>query len=64
MMSWQNDSAPKRILGLAMIVVGITCAVAQLAKGGAAGTAAWQASTATTMAPAEMPRIENGFERR
>jgi len=59
MKSWQNDSAPKRILGLAMIVMGISCAVAQLAKGGAAGTAAWQASTATTMAPAEMPRIEN-----
>ena len=59
MKSWQNDSVPKKILGLAMILVGISCAVAQLAKGGAARTAAWQASTATIAAAAEMPRIEN-----
>ncbi len=59
MKSWSSNSAPKRILGLAMIVVGISCAVAQLAKGGAAGTAAWQAGTAATRAAAEMPRIEN-----
>jgi HEAT repeat protein len=39
-----------RILGLAMILVGITCAVAQLAKG---------ASQAPVQAAAEMPRIEN-----
>jgi HEAT repeat protein len=44
---------------LAMILVGITCAAAQLAKGGAARTAAWQASTVTPPAAAEMPRIEN-----
>jgi HEAT repeats len=59
MKNGQSNSTPKRILGLAMILVGLSCAVAQLAKGGAARTAAWQASTATTKAPAEMPRIEN-----
>jgi HEAT repeat protein len=59
MKSWQSDSTSKRILGLAMILVGISCAVAQLAKGGAARTVAWQASTATTMAAGEMPRVEN-----
>ncbi len=59
MKSWQSNSTPKRILGLAMILVGISCAVAQLAKGGSAITAAWQASTAAATAGAEMPRIEN-----
>jgi HEAT repeat protein len=59
MKSWQSDSTPKKILGLAMILVGISCAVAQLAKGGAASTEAWQASTAATTAAAEMPCIEN-----
>jgi len=59
MKSWQSDSASKRILGLAMILVGITCAVAQLAKGGAAAMPSWQASTAATTAATEMPRIEN-----
>ena len=58
MKSWQSDSTPKRLLGLAMILVGITCAVAQLAKGGAAAIPPWQAS-ATIAAAAEMPRIEN-----
>jgi len=33
MKSWRTDLAPKRILGLAMILVGLTCALAQLAKG-------------------------------
>jgi HEAT repeat protein len=59
MKSWHSDSTPKRILGLAMILVGLSCAVAQLARGGAAKTAAWQAGTATTTAQTEMPRIQN-----
>ena len=55
----QNDSMAKRILGLAMIVVGFSCGIAQLANGGANGNAARQASAAATTADAEMPRIEN-----
>jgi HEAT repeat protein len=58
MKSWHSDSTPKRILGLAMILVGITCALAQLAKGGAAAIPLWQAS-APASAQADMPRIEN-----
>ena len=46
-----------RVLGLAMIVVGLICAAAQLAKGGA--------SPAAAQAAADMPRIENAkFETR
>ena len=50
----ENDkvySQAIRVLGLAMIVVGITCAAAQLAKGGA--------SPAPAQAAKEMPRVEN-----
>ena len=57
MKNGQNDSMAMRILGLAMIVVGVSCGVAQLAKGGAAGRIAWQANAATVMA--DMPRVEN-----
>jgi HEAT repeat protein len=59
MKSGQNGSMAIRILGLAMIVVGIICGAAQLAKGGAAGVTARQANAAATTAVAEMPRIEN-----
>jgi hypothetical protein len=55
----QNDSMAMRILGLAMIVVGLICSAAELAKGGAAGVTARQANAATVTAAAEMPRIEN-----
>jgi HEAT repeat protein len=55
----KSDSTPKRILGLAMILVGFSCAVTQLAKGGAVRTAPWQASTPAATAGAEMPRMEN-----
>jgi len=41
----------RRVLGLAMIIVGVTCAAAQLARGGA--------SPAPAQAAAAMPRIEN-----
>lgn len=44
-------SKTRRVLGLAMILVGLTCAAAQLAKGGA--------SSALAQAAADTPRIEN-----
>jgi HEAT repeat protein len=47
----QSVLTGRGILGLAMIVVGITCAAAQLAKGGA--------STASAQAAPEMPRVDN-----
>jgi hypothetical protein len=50
-------STLQRILGLAMILAGIYCAVVQLAKGDAPPESA-QASPATAQA-AEVPRIEN-----
>jgi HEAT repeat protein len=59
MKSWQSNLAPKRILGLAMILVGLTCALAQLAKGRAVAIPPWQANAAATTGMAEMPRIEN-----
>jgi HEAT repeat protein len=59
MKSGQNDSMAMRILGLAMIVVGIICGVSQLAKGGAVGETTLQANAATATVAAEMPRVEN-----
>jgi HEAT repeat protein/F0F1-type ATP synthase membrane subunit c/vacuolar-type H+-ATPase subunit K len=59
MKSRQNDSMAIRIPGLAMIVVGLICGVAQLARGGAVGVTARQANAASATAVAEMPRIEN-----
>jgi hypothetical protein len=59
MKSRQNDSMAMRILGLAMIVVGLICGAAELAKGGAAGVTARQANAAATTAVSGMPRIEN-----
>ncbi len=50
-------SAPQRVLGLAMIVAGISIAAVQLAKGGAPARLG-QASLAVAQA-AETPRIEN-----
>jgi hypothetical protein len=47
----QSISTGRGVLGLAMIAIGITCAAAQLAKGGA--------SPASAQAVPEMPRIEN-----
>jgi HEAT repeat protein len=52
-----NVSVLRRILGLAMILAGISSAVAQLAKGGALARSE-QASTATAQI-AEAPHIEN-----
>ena len=49
----------RRILGLAMILVGITCGVAQFARGSAYVAAASQSSTIAVSAAADMPRIEN-----
>lgn len=55
---WHSDSAPRRMLGLAMILVGIICGVAQLAKGGARAMRPLQAAAGAS-ASADMPRIEN-----
>jgi HEAT repeat protein len=56
-----NDSMStgRRILGLAMILAGIFCTIARLAKGGASQTDFGQAYAATTQAGVEMPRVEN-----
>ncbi len=52
----QISSMPRSILGLAMVAVGITCAIAQMSRGGAV-----QKGIITVLAQAgtEMPRIEN-----
>ncbi len=65
MQSWRNVTTARSILGVAMVVVGIGCAVAQLAKGGLkpvppqpealAAATGLQQTTGT-----ELPRIENG----
>jgi HEAT repeat protein len=47
----QSVSTGRGVLGVAMIVIGIICAAAQLAKGGA--------STASAQAAPEMPRVDN-----
>jgi HEAT repeat protein len=59
MKSRQSDFAAKRMMGLAMIVVGTSCGMAQLAAGGAVRRASKQASAAATTAVTEMPRLEN-----
>ncbi|HET8925863.1 MAG TPA: HEAT repeat domain-containing protein [Candidatus Acidoferrum sp.] len=59
MKSRQSDFAAKRIMGLAMIVVGTSCGVAQLARGGAVGRTSRQATAVATTPVAEMPRLEN-----
>jgi len=48
-----------RILGLAMILAGITCGVAQLARGGPHVVAAAQASITVVPGAAGMPHIQN-----
>jgi HEAT repeat protein len=55
----QSDSTAQKILGLAMIVVGIIGGAAQLAKGGAIRNGPGQTSPVSAQAAAEMPRIEN-----
>lgn len=55
----QSDSTARKILGLAMIVVGIIGGAAQLAKGGAIRNGSGQTSPASAQAAADMPRIEN-----
>jgi HEAT repeat protein len=52
-------STGRRILGLAMILGGIFCTIAQFAKGGAVRTDIQPAFAATPQAGTEMPRVEN-----
>jgi len=59
MNSMLNHMTAKRILGLAMVVVGISCGLAQLANGGASKNAVAQASVVVRPDAAGMPRIEN-----
>jgi HEAT repeat protein len=59
MSSANHDSMAAKILGLAMILVGLACSAAQLAKGGAFRISAAQSSAASTALVAEMPRVEN-----
>ena len=54
-----NESTAKRILGLAMILVGISCGLAQLAKGAATKNAIAQASVVAKPEASGMPRLEN-----
>ena len=54
-----SDFTLRRILGLAMILAGITCGVARLAKGTAIKVLASQASTVVKTEATGMPRIEN-----
>jgi len=54
-----SNFSSRRILGLAMIVVGIICGPAQLARGGAHVMAASQASITVVPGASDMPRIEN-----
>jgi hypothetical protein len=54
-----NESSVKRILGLAMILVGITCGLAQLAKGSASKNNFAQATAVVQPGASGMPRIEN-----
>jgi HEAT repeat protein len=55
----QSTSMGRSILGVAMVAVGISCAITQMAKGGAVPSNAGQAVTAPAHAGAQMPRIEN-----
>ena len=55
----QSVSTARRVLGLAMIVVGILCTITQLAKGVALRRESGQASPGSAQAAAEMPRIDN-----
>jgi len=55
----QSDFMLRKILGLAMILVGITCGLAQLAKGNAAENFASQSSAVVMPQTTGMPRIEN-----
>jgi len=59
MNQFQTDAIVRKMLGLAMILVGIGLAVAQLSKGAASVDAAEQAATASAQTPAEQPRLEN-----
>ena len=54
-----KESNAKRILGLAMILVGISCGLAQLARGAASKNAAPQASVVVQTDAGGMPRVEN-----
>jgi len=49
----------RKILGLAMILVGVTCGLAQLAKGATTAVLASQANVVVKPEAAGMPRIEN-----
>jgi HEAT repeat protein len=55
----RSNLTARRILGLAMIAVGIICGAVQLARGSAHVMAASQAAVGPASGPAEMPRIEN-----
>jgi HEAT repeats len=56
----QSISMARSILGLAMVAVGITCAITQMARGGGVHTESRQGIiTVMAQAGTEMPRIEN-----
>jgi HEAT repeat protein len=55
----QSLSMERSLLGFAMVTVGISCAMSQLAAGGAPLRGALQASSAGAQLGAGMPRIEN-----
>jgi hypothetical protein len=56
----QSISVARSILGLAMVAVGITCAITQMARGGGVHTESRQGIiTVLAQAGTEMPRIEN-----
>lgn len=58
MISKVSNLTAREILGLAMIVAGIHCGVAQLARGSARDRVATQTTAAATL-PADMPRMQN-----
>jgi HEAT repeat protein len=55
----QSDSTARKILGLAMIAVGIYGGVVQLARGGAIRNGSAQTAPISAQTSAEIPRIEN-----
>jgi hypothetical protein len=56
----QNTSMGRSILGVAMVAVGITCAIAQMANGGSVHKESEQAIISVlAQSGTEMPRIEN-----
>ena len=58
-MNMLNEWTAKRILGLAMIVIGVSCGLAQLARGSAAKNSGAQASVVVRPETAGLPHIGN-----